>query len=151
MARCSTGLFAGLQPVVVTYLRQAAAFDENPQQKEQFYNESLGFWIGAAFAIGPILNIGLVAIGESISQSKVVGYMTAFYFASGMNFLMGFFCLAFLASDQNQATNKSQESTEHPRISTTSKWVIWVVLICNFTIEVGYSAVVSLLPQFHDP
>lgn len=61
IARCSTGLFAGLQPVVVTYLRQVASLDENPQQKEQFYNESLGFWIGVAFTVGPILNIALVA------------------------------------------------------------------------------------------
>lgn len=60
-ARCVTGLFAGLRPVVVTYFRYAASFDLTPSKCEARYNEILGFWIGIAFFLGPLCNIGFVA------------------------------------------------------------------------------------------
>lgn len=68
-----------------------------------------------------------------------------------MNFLMGTLCFVFLAPDQNEVTHRSEAPKKDLQTSKESKSVIWMILIVNFTMEIGYAAFASLLPQFHDP
>jgi len=150
LARFSTGLFAGLQPVIVTYFRHSASFDVYPEKAEEKYNSTLGLWVGIAFCLGPLSNIAFVAIGKAIFKTELGGYLTAFFIASGLNLLVGILCLVLLAPDKiNPHPQKEREPNSKHGYRDRS--IIWLIVTAVFCIEIGYSAVFSLLPQYHDP